>query len=199
MKRKLASLAICAVLAGCAGFQAIEPNQQVSVGGDITLVSQVAWSQATQQTNFGPVWTIDGIGLNELRFYTGIAPTRPIMYVDGVAFRDLPKYDGTMLPNDVVDLFVSTMDKFGHQQIRTEALRPAPFGPLTGFRFDYSYATRDGLLMKGMVLAAQRSGKLDLIMFSAPSEYYFDRYAPTVEQIFASIRVPSASAQARAS
>ncbi len=51
--------------------------------------------------------------------------------------------------------------------------------------------------MKAMVLAAQRGETLDLIMFSAPAEYYFDRYAPTVEQIFSSVRA-AAPAQARA-
>jgi hypothetical protein len=52
--------------------------------------------------------------------------------------------------------------------------------------------------MKAMVLAAQRVEALDLIMFSAPAEYYFDRYAPTVEQVFASVRT-TAPVQARAS
>ena len=197
--RKLFLIAgFCVALSGCAGFQAIEGNEPVIIGGDITLVPQVAWSQATAPANYGQLWTIDGIGLNELRFYTAITSTRPLMVIPGVQFRDLPKYDATMLPNDVVDFFVGTMDRAGHQQIRTDALRPAPFGPVTGFRFDFSYATQDGLLMKGMVLAVQRAEKLDFIMFTAPAEYYFDRYAPTVEQIFASVRVPS-PVQARAS
>ncbi len=144
------------------------------------------------------IWTIDGVGLNELRFYTAIAPGRPLMTIPGVQFRDLGKYEGTMLADDVMNLFASTLDKAGHQQIRTAALRPAPFGAVTGFRFDFSYVTMDGLQMKGMALAAQRGGRLDYIIFTAPAEYYFDRYAPTVEQIFGSVQAP-APAQARAS
>jgi hypothetical protein len=56
----------------------------------------------------------------------------------------------------------------------------------------------DGLQVKGMVLAAQRGGRLDLIMFTAPAEYYFDRYSPTVEQVFSSVKT-AAPVQARAS
>ena len=32
-------------------------------------------------------------------------------------------------------------------------------------------------------------GRLDLIVFTAPQEYYFAHYAPTVEQIFNSVQV----------
>lgn len=190
--------ALCALLSACVGFKAVQGDQPVAIGNGVTVVPQVAWAQATNQTSLGPLWTIDGLGLNELRFFTAIAPGRPIMTIPGVEVRDLGKYEGTMLANDVMDLFASTMDKAGHQQIRTAALRPAPFGSVTGFRFDVSYVTRDGLQMKGMVLAAQRGGRLDYILFTAPAEYYFDHYAATVEQIFTSVKAPDVPVKARA-
>jgi hypothetical protein len=57
-----------------------------------------------------------------------------------------------------------------------------------------NYTTGDGLQMKGAVLFAQRRNKLDVILFAAPAEYYFDRYMPTVEKVFASVRIPDAPA-----
>jgi len=191
-------VALCTILSACAGYKAVEGNKAVTIGDGVTIVPQVTWSQGLSAAGSGAFWTIDGVGLNELRFFTAIAPGRPLMTIPGVQFRDLGKYEGTMLADDVMNLFASTLDKAGHQQIRTAALRPAPFGAVTGFRFDFSYATMDGLQMKGMALAAQRGGRLDYIMFTAPAEYYFDRYAPTVEQIFTSVQAP-APAQARAS
>jgi hypothetical protein len=185
-------------LHACASFEVVNGSDLVMIGNGVTIVPQVTWSQATNKTDLGPMWTIDGIGLNELRFYTAIAPGRPLMRVPGAELRDLGRYEGTMLADDVMNLFASTLDKAGHQQIRTAALRPAPFGAVTGFRFDFSYVTMDGLQVKGMALAAQRGGRLDLIMFTAPAEYYFDRYSPTVDQIFTSVRTP-APVQARAS
>ena len=197
-RNRFFAAALCVFLSACAGFEAIQGGDTVLIGNGVTIVPQVAWSQATNKTDYGPLWTIDGIGLNELRFYTAIAPGRPLMRIPSVEIRDLGRYEETMLADDVMNLFASTLDKAGHQQIRTAGLRPAPFGSVTGFRFDFTYATRDGLQVKGMVLAAQRSGRLDFIMFTAPAEYYFDRYAPTVEQVFASVRT-TAAVQARAS
>jgi hypothetical protein len=48
--------------------------------------------------------------------------------------------------------------------------------------------------MKGVALGALREGQLDLIVFVAPAEYYFDRYAPVVEKIFTSVRTPAPAA-----
>ena len=95
-----------------------------------------------------------------------------------------------MLPDDVMDMIASTLGKNGDQQVRTSALRPVPFGTVTGFRFDLAFTTEDGLQMKGMAFFAQRRKRLDVILFVAPSEYYYDQYAPTVERIFSSVQVP---------
>jgi len=198
MIRKLICLAaLCTILSACAGYKAVQGDKAVSIGNGVSIVPQVTWSQGVSLTGSGAYWTIDGIGLNELRFYTAIAPGRPLMTIPGVQFRDMGKYEDTMLADDVMNLFASTLDKAGHAQIRTVALRPAPFGAVTGFRFDFSYVTTDGLQMKGMVLAAQRGGRLDYISFTAPAEYYFDHYTQTVDQIFASVQA-TAPAQARA-
>jgi hypothetical protein len=101
-------------------------------------------------------------------------------------------YNTTMLPDDVMEMIAGTLGKAGNQQLRTSALRPVPFGAVTGFRFDLAFTTQDGLQMKGLALFAQRRKKLDVILFVAPSEYYYEKYAPTVEKIFASVRVPDA-------
>jgi hypothetical protein len=196
--RALRALVCCLALASCVGFNAVEAGKPVNVGDGITVDSQVAWAHGFGGNASGTVWTIDGFGLNELRFLTAIAPGSPLLQIAGVARSELGTYQTSMLPNDVMDLLSTTLARIGQQQVRTSALRPVPFGSDSGFRFELEFVTRDGLQMKGMVLGAQRRGKLDLIAFTAPVEFYFDRYAPMVEQIFASVRVPAA-AQARAS
>jgi hypothetical protein len=197
--RTIGVIGLCLALCGCVSFQAVEGGMSVNVGNDVTVDPQVAWANPSGAGISTTVWTIDGFGLNELRFLTGIKPGDPLLQVSGVARAEIGVYATSMLPNDVMDLLTSTLGKAGFQQIRAERLRPAQFGTVTGFRFELDYLNKNGLRLKAMVLAAQRGGNLDLIMFNAPAEYYFDRYAPTVEQIFASVRVPNASAQARAS
>jgi hypothetical protein len=179
------------------------------VGDGITVDPEIEWTSAagpravipglglekllflTQRDTTG-VWTIDGLGLDELVFLTGVTAGDPLFRNPGAAPKDMVRYNTTMLPDDVMDMIAGTLGKAGYQQLRTSNLRPVPFGAVTGFRFDLAYTTQDGLQMKGMVLFAQRGKKLDVILFLAPSEYYYDRYAPTVERIFSSVRVPDA-------
>jgi hypothetical protein len=181
---------LCLLLSACAGFRAVEARNPVDVGDNVTVDPQVAWANAFGPGISGTVWTIDGLGLNELRFFTGIAPGAPLLSIPGVDKRDLTAYDATMLPNDVMELVATTLGKMGGQQVATTGLRPASFGSVTGFRFDLALATMDGLQIKGEALFAQRRGKLDVVLFIAPAEYYYDRYAPVVEKVFASVRIP---------
>ena len=201
--RVIGALGISLVLINCesvsgAGFRTVQGGMSVNVGNNVTVDPQIVWANPFGAGISTTVWTIDGFGLNEVRFLMGIKPGNPLTRVSGVPQSELGTYSATMLPNDVMDLLASTLGKAEFQQIRAERLRPAQFGAVQGFRFDLDYLRKSGLQMKAMVLAAQRGETLDLIMFSAPAEYYFDRYAPTVEQIFASVQA-SAPAQARAS
>jgi hypothetical protein len=186
--RTLPALSLCLALCACAGFQAVEAGMPVDIGGNLSVDPQVSWANAFGPNIAGQVWTIDGLGLNELRFLTRIEPGNPLMQIPGVARNDLRLYQDSMLPNDVMDLVAATLGQIGHQQVRTSGLRPVPFGPAMGFRFDLDFISSNGLEMKGMAMAAQRNGALDLILFFAPSEHYFAHHAPTVERLFASIR-----------
>jgi len=185
---------LCVALTACATYMAVDPNKTVTIGNGVSVEPQVAW--ATSSNGFtGTVWTIDGLGLNELRFLTGIAPGNPMMTISGVNRKDMIAYDTTMLPNDVMDMVSGTLGKAGYQQVRPDGLRPVPFGSTPGFRFDLSLTTKDGLLMKGTALTAQRDGKLDVILFLAPAEFYYERYVPTVERVFGSIKVAASTAK----
>jgi len=184
---------LCVALSACATYTAVDPNKPVTIGDGVTVDAQVAWA-TTSSYQTGTVWTIDGLRLNSLRFLTGITPGNPMMTIPGLARKDMIPYSESMLPNDVMDLVTGTLAKGGFQQVRGDNLKPAPFGSVPGFRFDVSLTTEDGLLMKGTSLIAQRGGKLDVILFLAPAEYYYDRSLPTVERIFASVRVPATAA-----
>jgi len=188
---------LCLVLGACATYTAVDPKKPATIGS-ITVDPQVAWSTSSSGLT-GTVWTIDGLGLDSLRFLTGISPGNPMMTVPGMQKKDMIPYSATMLPNDVMDLVTGTLVKIGYQQVRADALRPVPFGSAPGFRFDLSLTTKDGLLMKGTALTAQREGKLDVILFVAPAEYYYEHHMPTVERIFTSIKVPAPTAKAKTS
>src|SRR5258708_10003568 len=157
---------------------------------------QMLWTRAVGlgDRDTVSVWTIDGFGLDELLFFSGVAAGAPLLRIPGGAPKDMVLYNTAMLPDDVMDMIAGTLGKAGDQPLRTSALRPVPFRTVTGFPFDLAFPTEDGLQMKGMAFFAQRRKKLDVILFVAPSEYYYDQYAPTVEKIVSSVQVPDAPA-----
>jgi hypothetical protein len=188
---RLAALGFVTLLAGCASYTAVNPDAPASVGDNVSVSPQIAWGQAPFPGFTGTLWTEDGAGLDSLMFFTGIEPGKPLINVNGVSKDDVRVYQANMLPDDVMELLVSNFGKLSFEQVHASNLRPSPFGGATGFRFDLAFATKDGLNMKGTALAAQRGGKLDLILYIAPSEYYYDHYVATVEKIFASVMAPN--------
>jgi hypothetical protein len=189
MKPSVFATALFLFLSGCMGFKAVDAAMTADVGDGVSVTPQIAWSKVNYGTGSATVWTIDGLGLNEMRFLTGIKPGEPLMTIAGVAKKDSGAFQSTMLPDEVMELTASTLGKLNYRQIRTAALRPAAFGAAMGFRFDVNFLNDDGLQFKGVALFAERQGKLDLFLFIAPAEFYFDHYAPTVEKVFASVQV----------
>jgi len=174
---------------GCAqpAYIEIPAEQPVSVGDGISVTPQIPWGKATMVGFDGTLWTVDGSSLDALLFFVG-KPGHPLIEFQGEKGAE-QLYQASMLPDDVMELTAANFRKAGYEQVATSNLRPAPFGSAKGFRFDMKYTSRAGLEMKAVALACQRNGRLDLIVFAAPVEYYFGRYAPTVEKIFASVQV----------
>lgn len=190
MRSGFVSAAFCILLSACAGFNAVDASKPADFGNGVTVDPQVPWSKVNSLNSSVSIWTIDGLGLNELRFITGVKPGDPLMSIAGVARRDVSEFRAAMLPDEVMELVGSTIGKLGYKQIRTAGLKPVQFGTVTGFRFDLTFTNGDGLQMKGVTLFAERRGRLDVFLFMAPQEYYFDHYAPIVDRVFASVRVP---------
>lgn len=189
MKFAVPLLAGLLLLYGCAtpAYTDIQPTQAVAVGDGVTVTPQIEWGKANFTGFSGTLWTVDGAGLDALFFFIGVAGHPLIEARDTKAEPHV--YEANMLPDDVAELTAANFGKLGYQQVKTSNLRPAKFGTAKGFRFDMTYTTASGLEMNAMALACQRNGRLDLIVFTAPREYYFAHYAPTVEQIFNSVQV----------
>jgi hypothetical protein len=189
MKLAVPFCAALLLLYGCAtpAYTDIQPSQTVAVGDGVSVTPQIEWGKANLAGFGGTLWTVDGAGLDALLFFVGV-PGHPLIEVKDTK-AEPHVYEANMLPEDVAELTAANFGKLGYQQVKTSNLRPAAFGAGKGFRFDMSYMTAGGLEMNAMALACQRNGRLDLIVFTAPREYYFGHYAPTVEQIFNSVQV----------
>jgi hypothetical protein len=179
------------VLTGCGGVDLVSPGKSADLGDGVTVMPTTAWARVHWGLGRDPLLTIDGIGLGELHYYTGVQPGSPIFAVSGVSNKEVGAYDPNMLPNDVMELLVANLTKAGNQNVRASNLSPAKFGSANGFRFDLAFVTSAGLNMRGETLISQRGGKLDLLLYIAPEEYYFAHRQPDVEQLFSTIQVAS--------
>ena len=179
-----AALLLCS---GCAEVDLVTAGKPADLGDGVSVVPPVAWARIHTLAG-GSSLTIDGVGLGEVRYYTGIAPGKPIIDIGNLSNAEIGTYKVSMLPNEIMDLLTSNMEKIGCQNARAANLAPMKFGAVTGFRFDVSYLTRDGLEMQGEALAAQRGGKLDVLLYVAPTEYYYALRKADAEQLFATVQ-----------
>jgi hypothetical protein len=57
-----------------------------------------------------------------------------------------------------------------------------------GFRFEFSYLSKQGLAIGGFAVGAIIDRRLYLIIYSGAREYYFPKHRDDVEQIVSSVR-----------
>jgi hypothetical protein len=174
---------ILMLLSGCV-MQGMDDGEETGVGDGVTVTAPPGFAEIQLG---GRYWTRNGTGLDELHFYTGIKPGQPLS--GGLAKKKgVPIFAARMTPNDIEDLVAASLEKAGAQNVRATGLRPCPFGSAEGFCFDLALANAEGLEMKGKALAATRGDLLDLLLFTAPAEYYFADVAPAVDRVFASVK-----------
>jgi hypothetical protein len=182
---KAAALLLCLGLMGCA-LQSMDAGDDASVGNGVSVRAEPGFAQIHLAAM--RYWTRNGTGLDELGFYTGIKDGQPLFRVPGLRIGDMPVYRARMTPNDVQDLVIASLLKKKMQNVRTGSLRPCPFGSAQGFCFDLTLANEEGLEMRGRAIACARNSVLDLMVFTAPAQFYFAEVSPAVDRIFASIQ-----------
>jgi hypothetical protein len=121
-------------------------------------------------------WTLDGEQLNDLTFYAGIAPGKPLVKERSKKKDPLPKFQKTTLLVEVPELLEGTyrtVKKIG--AFKVTGSEPTPFLGAAGVFFTYEYTDEDQITRKGEARAAIVAGNLYMISFDAPRLYYFDK------------------------
>ncbi len=188
---RLGALATCALLlGGCASpsrYRLVEPGAR-STAGAYTVQPGLAWSSI----GAGKVetWTIDGLSLESLRFFTGIAEGESIL--GGRAAEDRrARFSTSMTLPEVAEFVADSL--FGRFPPRN--VRPARFGGAPGFRFEVSYTTRDGVHREALVAATVLQKQLYVIAYTGTSLHHFARYRDEAEHVIDSVRLTGASAR----
>ncbi len=183
---RLAVLVAAAVLiAACAQYSLVKP-QTVSIGGAYTVEPQISWNKATKGK--AEIWTVDGPLLQELRFIKGLEDGDKLFRLEGK--KKMPTFDSDMTPLEIKELFEGSLARAEVGQVQTMNLRPVKFGTAGGFRFEFTYVTKDGLEIEGFVVGTVKDKKLYLIMYTGTRLYYYRKHKDDAERLVKSIRMP---------
>ncbi len=119
-------------------------------------------------------WTLDGEQLNDVTFFGGIAPGRPLVTEKSKKREPLPKFTQTTLLAEVPELLERTSRAYkGSGSFQVTSAEPIHFLGSEGVFFSYEFTDEDQLTRKGEARAAITNGKLYMITFEAPRLSYF--------------------------
>lgn len=176
------------VLAGCASPGGTLQKAGATTTFDMQLDSDLDWSRIKSPRQ--EVWTIDGTALNSLSIFSGVKPNEHVFM--GAKERksrpDGPWFRPGMRPDEVRDIIVDALRGQGWSNVAADNLRPQRYGSVDGLRFDLAMTSADGLIYKGTAAAAERGGKLSVLLWKAPKENYFDRDVAAVNRMLDGMR-----------
>ncbi len=190
MRALISCLILLLFVSACSYYQLVEPKRQ-NIGDRYWVTTPIAWTSSSMAD--GQTWTINGTALDELNLFAGVAAGSALVGANDGG-EGPPTFKAGMRANEVMELVTDSLSYMGFKRVKGSKLRPAKFGQLRGFRFEFIFTTSDGLRYAGKAIGAVDGGELHLIVFSAPFSHYFPTYHQTVEQIFRSIEIAPPSA-----
>lgn len=195
MKRLLLAAVFAAFLAGCTSISKVEGDQVV--GNKLSVQVPGAWNKVTDPWEKEPydIWTQEGIPLDHLRLWGGVASGKALVAKPTVWFRSpgekdprYPTFTSGLPPDRLVSVFESLYAMEG--AVRVTKVEPAVFAGEKGVRFEFTLTRRhDDVVLRGVGWAAERKGELFAATFVAPRLAFFDRLLPMAEAVVRTARI----------
>jgi hypothetical protein len=182
-------LGVAFIVTGCAHYSLVETGSKVEVAKGFRVDPVITWSKAK---HYGVVmWTVDGPGLQQILFFPGIEDGAPLFKpMSEKKAAKMPLYRSPMSLLEVMDLLEATFARQDLHQIKKQNLLPITFAGQDGFRFDFSYFSKEGLEYKGFAEGAIKNNKLYLIIYTGTALHYYEEYAATANKIMKSTELP---------
>jgi len=184
---RLVTLVSALALAACAQLSQVTSGDRV-VAGKIAVHTDIAWNQFERGVEV-PTWTLDGVTVDALQFYAGVADGTAIApSPNGKEMRPLT-FHANMQAADIVALYQGLWTRDG-STFTLDKLAPVNFVGAKGFRLDYTLVRKvDDVRLKGVAYGAVRDGKLYVINYSAPRLTFYPKHITQVESLIQSARV----------
>ena len=179
--------------AALAGWKIMPQKTPVAVAkSNLTVTPRSDWNRwSSRPSKKGEVWTLDGVSLNELSFFAGVANGESIYKERNKKDKPLPKFDAKMTLPDIVQMFEASNRIIMETSLfKVDQVEPATLAGHKGVRFTYEYTVKDEeVRRKGEGRAAVIGGKLYLINFVAPAIHYHDAGIDEARAIMDSARL----------
>ncbi len=197
MKLKTFTLAIVAlgmaVGPATAGFKLMPKGRPVAVAkSGLTVTPSLDWNRmGARPGRNAESWTLNGLSLDDLTFYGGIANGATLFRDAKKKTEPLPHFSSTMLIPDIAQLFESSYRvSVGTSLMSIDSVEPTTFAGSKGFRFSYSFVVQgEEVRRKGEATGAVINGQLYLITYEAPVIHYFDASLDAYRNLAASATI----------
>jgi hypothetical protein len=188
----LTAAALVAVPA-VAGYKLVARGAPIAVAkSTLTVTPSVDWNRlGARPGRNAESWTLDGLTLNDVTFYGGIADNTTLFRDAKKKTAPLPRFSKTMLAPDIAQLFESSYRvSIGTSLMSIDSVAPATFAGRPGFHFTYTFVTQgEEVRRKGDATGAVVNGKLYLITFEAPVIHYYDATKDAAHAIVDSAKI----------
>jgi len=190
--KTLITLAAALALAvpAAAGYKLMGAGAPVTVAkSPLTVTPTLDWNRlGARPGRNAESWTLDGLSLNDVTFYGGIADQTTLFRETDKKNKPLPRFSSTMLAPDIAQLFEGSYRvAIGTSLMSIDSVAPTTFAGSPGFHFTYSLVTQgEEVRRKGEANGAIIGGKLYMITYEAPVIHYFDASVDAYRKLAAS-------------
>jgi hypothetical protein len=175
-----------------AGNSLISPGERKKVAkSDLSITPTIEWNRLDERPGRrAESWTLDGEALNDVTFYGGIEPGKPLFAEVDKRNQPLPRVSATMLITDIPVLFESSYRiALGTSLMTIDSVEPMVFAGHKGVRFTYGFVRQgEDVQRRGEARAAMIKGALYMITYEAPTLHYFDKSLGAFRQLADSAR-----------
>lgn len=180
--------ALTAFLTACASSGG--SLQKAGAAADVygmVIQSELNWSRIKLPRQ--ELWTIDGPGLNSLNIIPDTKPGEHVFHLakEKKSRPDGPWFRAGMRPDELRDVILDAIREQGWADVDSSGFRPHAFAGVSGIRFDVRQTSPEGLRYQGSVGAFERHGRLTVLYWKAPEEYYYGRDVQAVNRLIDSI------------
>ena len=141
------------------------------------------------KSNYSVAWTQYGPILELVNFWKPVTDGKTLPFIfPGDNQEKAPKFKTGMLPDEVVEIYRSSITLTGNVVTKVTSLEPVNYGSKQGYRFDLNSSNSKGVDFRSRTVFTLDDGKLYLVTLTANATHYFELRTHFFDNAVASIQ-----------